>query len=293
MIKNSSQKSNLTLYDSSIFFDFLVLLMLIFSLIYGAITKNLDKNLILVKVLSYSCAPLSAVSAIGLLSFKKKQSVVKILTPKKSETVTVIAMLLITFGMMFGLSELNNIFVSFLKTLGFTLGEITLPEMSAINVTLVIIFVCVLPSFFEEVAFRGVILKGLTGGGKVFAILVSGAIFSLFHMSPLQTVYQFIVGVLYAVIVLNGGDYTLTFISHLINNLFIVLNYYFIGFYPSGIVKTVLTVVGLISLIIGIYLLFKNNKKYEQIESKKNYVTGIPIGIIVCIIMWIMGLFNA
>ncbi len=290
MTNNSTQKNKLTLYDSSIFFDFLVLLMLIFSLIYGASTKNLDENSIVVKVCSYLCAPLSVVGSIGLLSFKKKQNVVKFLLPKKSETITVVSMLLITFGMSFGLSELNNIFVSFLTELGFTLGEINLPEKSLLNVSLVIIFVCIVPAFFEEIAFRGIILGGLKSGGKIFAILVSGAVFSLFHMSPLQTVYQFIVGVLYAIIVLNGGDYTLTFISHLINNLFIVLNYYFIGFYPVGILKIILTVLGLIALAVGLYLIIKNDKKYIQEESKKNYILGVPIGIIVCIIMWVLGL---
>ena len=290
MVNNSTQKNKLTLYDSSIFFDFLVLLMLIFSLIYGASTKNLDANSIFVKVCSYLCAPLSVVCATFLLSFKKKVNVVKFLLPKKSELITVVSMLLITFGMMFGLSELNNIFVSFLNNLGFTLGEITLPEKSLLNVTLVIIFVCILPAFFEEIAFRGIILGGLKNGGKIFAILVSGVVFSLFHMSPLQTVYQFIVGVLYAIIVLNGGDYSLTFISHLINNLFIVLNYYFIGFYPVGNLKIILTVFGLISLAIGLYLIMKNNKPYSQLESKKNYISGVPIGIIVCVIMWVMGL---
>jgi uncharacterized membrane protein YidH (DUF202 family) len=201
-------------------------------------------------------------------------------------------MLVITFGMIFGLSELNNYFVTFLENLGFSLSEVTLPEMTFLNVTLVIIFVCVLPAFFEEIAFRGIILGGLKNGGKIFAILVSGAIFSLFHMSPLQTVYQFIVGVLYALIVLNGGDYTLTFISHFINNLFIVLNYYFIGFYPTGIVKIILTIVGVISLALGVLLILKNDKKYEKTESIKNFISGVPIGVIVCVFIWIAGLFT-
>ena len=106
----------------------------------------------------------------------------------------------------------ENMFVSF------TLSEIVLPEKSILNVVLVVLFVCITPAFFEEIAFRGIILGGLKNGGKIFAILVSGAVFSLFHMSPLQTVYQFIVVVLYAFIVLNGGDYSLTFISHFFNN---------------------------------------------------------------------------
>lgn len=292
MINKSDTKTKLTIKDSSLSFDILVLLMLIFSLVYSAVFGSFDKESIISKVFSYLCAPLSVVGTIGLLSFKKRQNILPCLMPKKSEISTVLAMLLITFGMMFGLSELNNYFVSFLESLGFTLSEVTLPEKSFLNVFLVVIFVCVLPAFFEEIAFRGVILGGLKNGGKIFAILVSGAIFSLFHMSPVQTIYQFVVGVLYALIVLNGGDWTLTFISHFINNLFIVLNYYFIGFYPTGIVKIILTIVGIVSLSLGLLLILKKNYKYEQKENLTNFISGVPIGVIVCVFMWIAGLFT-
>ncbi len=290
MNNKNKEKLQLTIKDSSLSFDILVLLMLIFSLVYGAVFKNFDTNSIIAKVCSYLCAPLSVVGLIGLLSFKKRVNIIPSILPKKSEKSAIFATLFITGGMMFGLSELNNIFVSFLQGLGFTLSEVVLPEKSVLNVILVIIFVCVAPAFFEEIAFRGIILGGLKNGGKIFAILVSGAIFSLFHMSPLQTVYQFIVGVLYALIVMNGGDYSLTFISHFLNNLFIVLNYYFIGFYPEGILKIILTIVGLISLAIGLLLVLKNNKEYAKTENKINFIKSIPIGIIVCVFMWIMGL---
>ena len=73
-------------------------------------------------------------------------------------------------------------------------------------------------------------------------------------------------------------------------NLFIVLNYYYFGFYPDGIIKIILTVLGLISLAVGVLLIIKNAKKYEQTESKLDFIKSIPIGIIVCVFMWIMGL---
>lgn len=290
-MKNKNDANlKLTIKDSSLAFDILVLLMLIFSLIYGAIFRNFDSTSITSKIFSYLCAPLSVVGLIGLLSVRKRENIIPLLIPKKSDKITILGALFITFGMMFGLSELNNIFVTFLQNLGFTLSEIVLPEKSILNVSLVVVFVCLTPAFFEEIAFRGILLKGLKNGGKIFAILVSGAIFSLFHMSPLQTVYQFIVGVLYAFIVLNGGDYSVTFISHFINNLFIVLNYYYFGFYPDGIIKIILTVLGLISLAVGVLLIIKNDKKYERTESRLDFIKSVPIGIIVCVFMWIMGL---
>ncbi len=292
MEKKVDKKLNLTIFDSALAFDALVLLLIIFSLLYSALLGNFSgENSAFIKVLAYLPAPLSVVLLIPILSFRKRENILPVLTPKKPTRTSVLGMLLITFGMVFGLSEVNNIFVNFLGKLGLAVGEVTLPNKTPLNVVLVIIFVCVLPSFFEEIAFRGVILNGLKNGGKIFAILVSGAVFSLFHMSPAQTVYQFIVGVLFALVALGGGGWALTFISHFINNLFIVLNYYFINFYPTGALKIILTITGLICLSLGVFLLVKKGEKLEKTESKMNYLKSVPIGLIVCVFMWVAGLF--
>ena len=290
MSNKNQTKSKINIVDASIFFDVLVLLMLIISLLFSLAFQNADKSSLIIQIFSYLCAPLSVVGAIFLLSFKKKENVIKLLAPKKPNKIAIIATVLITFGMLFGISEVNNLFVQFLNGLGFEIVEATLPKKSFLNVSSIIIFVCIIPAVFEEVAFRGIILKGLTNGGKTFAILLSGALFSLFHMSPEQTFYQFIVGVLYSLIVLYGGDYTLTIASHLFNNLFIVLNYYFFSLALVGTFKIVLTVLGLVSLIVGVILLLKNKTDTQQLENKRSFINGIPIGIIVCIFMWIINL---
>ncbi len=290
MNKNGESKAKLTLKDASIVFDVLVLLMVIFSLCYSAVFQNVEGESILKKTFSYLCSPLAIIGAVGLLCFRKRQNILPLLTPRRVELNATVATAFITLGMLFGLSELNNIFVELLTKLGFTLPEMSLPELTPLNLTLVIITVCILPAFFEELIFRGAILKGLASGGKLFALLLSGGLFSIFHMSPLQTVYQFAVGVLYALIVLNGGDWFLTFFSHLINNLFIVFNYYFFSFYPTGGLKIALTALGLLSLLFGIALLVKRNVKYDKAEKKSNFISSFPIGVIICVFMWVAGL---
>ena len=125
---------------------------------------------------------------------------------------------------------------------------------------------------------------------EVFAIIMSGIMFSLFHMSAQQTIYQFIVGALYAFIVLRGGSWCLTAISHLANNLFIVLNYYFLSFYPTGAFKYSLIVLGLALLAFGVYLLLKNKKEIKILESKREAFLGVPIGFIACSLVWVFGL---
>ena len=50
MIKNCEIKTKLTIKDSSLSFDILVLLMLIFSLVYSAVFGSFDKESIISKV---------------------------------------------------------------------------------------------------------------------------------------------------------------------------------------------------------------------------------------------------
>lgn len=279
--------TNLIACESGIVFDILVILMLLFSLLYTFISSSSTSAFI--SMLSYLCAPLSAVGAIALLSVRKRQNAFIELKDIKADKITVLATLLITIGMIFGLSELNTIFVNFLESLGLKSSPITLPEKSTSNVIMVTVFVCLFPSIFEEMIFRGIIVKGLRGTGEIFTIIMSGLMFSLFHMSAQQTVYQFIVGALYAFIVLRGGSWVLTLVSHFINNLFIVINFYYLSFYPTGAIKIVLTIVGLILLFIGVYLLYKNDKKIEVFEKKRSLFLGVPIGLIICVIMWFLG----
>ena len=291
--KENSGKLSFGAFETCVSFDLLVASMLIFSLVYAGISGALlDKDSILLKVLSYLCAPISIVLALVFVWCRTKNNPIELLKVNKIDKVFIPITILLTIGVMFGLSELNNLLVEFLTKLGFTISEVTLPPKTPLNVCLIIIFVCVVPAVMEEVFFRGLIINGLYKTGSVFACLTSGLLFSLFHMSPAQTIYQFIVGVIYALIVLHGGNYILTIISHLFNNLFIVLNYYFFNFYPVGELKVVLTILGLICLALGLFFVYSNRKEIPALEKKSNFFKSIPFGIIFCVVMWVIGLFS-
>ena len=108
-------------------------------------------------------------------------------------------------------------------------------------------------------------------------------------MNPAQTVYQFLVGCLYALIVIKGGSYILTVCSHLFNNAFIILNEYFMHFSPVGLGKILLTIIGVICLVAGVIMLYKK-PKIEKSKNIKEFFTGIPTGIIICLFTWTVGL---
>ncbi len=276
-------------------FDYVLIAVLVVNLIYSLFVPHIKSEIVQV-VFSYFCTPICIVLGVYAYAEKSKENVLSVAKFTKPRLNVVIATLLITFGMMFGLAELNNLFVKFLGLFGYNPTPITLPEGDPLNIRLVIIFICFLPALFEEYLMRGIIVKSLEKSGKIFAVLASATLFALFHMSPQQTIYQFAVGALYALIVVYGGNFYLTFISHFINNLFIVLNEYFFKITFTLELEIILTVLGLLALVLGLFLLVFNSKKEpktaEMLSERKSFFKGFPFGVVVCVVFWIINLIG-
>ncbi len=200
--------------------------------------------------------------------------------------------LLIFFGMYFGLGEANNYFISFLQKLGYVPSSATLPDKSAVSVILVTIFVCIAPACFEELIFRGVILGGLKKHGEVFAILISALLFSIYHMSPEKTVYQFLAGVLFGLIAIKSKSLIPSVIIHFLNNFFVVINYYFLNLSFENSTKILLTVFGVIALVVSVVVLCFT-RKFEKGTKKgtNEFLIGALGGIFGACIMWVVALF--
>ncbi len=302
MNENGKKNHNIiTAEDGGFAFSFAVIVILLISIIYSTVLSVLaGKDLSLfssnaVIITNYLLSPIAICLAIGILRYKNKKNYIALTFSKKFELKPFIATLLIGFGLSFGLSEINLIFVNFLTGLGLKVSSPTLPTNTLLNVILVILSVCVLPAVIEEFLFRGIILSGLKKTGVVFATLISGALFSLFHMSPSQTIYQFIVGALYSLIIIYGGNLLYTVIIHFINNLYIILNHYYFNITFTGVNKTIITVIGLVALLVGVILLLKGRKAVEiSREEKKlnriNFMLGSIMGVIATVFMWIQGL---
>lgn len=140
------------------------------------------------------------------------------------------------------------------------------------GIIILILAVCVLPAVCEELIFRGLILRGLAARFKPFiAIIFSALIFSLSHMSPSQTIHQFILGIALGYLVLTTGSIWASMLMHFCNNLFAVLSMIFMKegyeiFYFDNTV--VLYISGIIFAVIGIiaffFLIDLVNKKVKR-----------------------------
>lgn len=167
------------------------------------------------------------------------------------------------------LGNLNEIFLGFLERFGYKPSSVILPNLDGFGIVATIFCVAVLPAIFEEILFRGILLKGLRSFGTVGGILLCGALFSLYHQSPVQTVYQFACGVAFAFVAMRSGSILPTVLSHFINNaLIIILTRCGVNGVPAAAYVPYLAVTSLCLVGSLAYLFFFDTPKTEKEEKK-------------------------
>jgi len=197
---------------------------------------------------------------------------------------------------LFSLSELNGLFLRFLERFGYEDRGINLPSMSGIGFIGVLFTVAVLPAIFEEVLFRGLLLNGVKDFGTVRAVLLCGALFSLYHQNPAQTVYQFCCGAAFALVALRSGSILPTVVSHFINNaVIIILTKFGVSSFPTPVFVGILVVSGLCLCFSLWFLICKDTARNEgqrQSAEVKSFFTYAAVGIAVCAFTWLAVLMS-
>lgn len=191
------------------------------------------------------------------------------------------------------LSQLNTWFLEILGEIGYQDAGISLPSMDGFGFFGVLFVVGVLPAIFEEIFFRGILIEGLRCFKNVWAVLVCGALFALYHQNPAQTLYQFCCGACFALIAIRSGSILPTVFSHFLNNAFILI------VTKCGITafsKTALWIIMPISAVCLLgtlgYLIFadKQLEKTTDVSQQKVFFRYALIGIAVCALSWLMVL---
>lgn len=269
-------------------------------LIMGIIIALLEGKVDYKESLIYFCANYFLVSValfVGfIITYRKQNLVIYDVTNVKFGLKFVWIIILVAFGALFGLSSLNDYFVAFLEKFGYVADMVTLPEKSFASVTSVIIFVAVIPAVMEELVFRGLLLKGAENFGKIQAVLVTAAAFSLYHTSPAQTIYQFVIGVIYGFVALSSGSVIPTTILHFLNNFVIIVIYYFFpSFALEGSIKIIVTILGVLAVAVALFITLKGVSLKKEDKNDKasivEYVSYLAPGFLICLVMWITNLF--
>ena len=314
--KSNNKNFILTGADGGTIYTLAVAIPLVLSIVYSIvlIASGLvaDENFTKSSLSTYLSFGLSSVSLflVVLYAVKKNQLDFKqTISFARCENKYYLIAILLAFGSLFGLGWINDAFISFLQSLGFELSEITLPKNHFGDFILCTIIVCVLPAFFEESIFRGLILNGARRAGDTFAVIACGILFSLFHKNPTQTIYQFVMGAVFTLLTLKSGSVLPAMIFHFINNFYVVV-YYFLA--PENYVfelwlQITLFVLGIIAFVLTLlYLVLKCkkplrdenlDKDYAEVFDKKiekrNFLIFALPGIFACLIFWVINLIGA
>lgn len=238
---------------------------------------------------SYLLNPISfAALTWWLLSWTKK-TVKQFVKEQKCSWKYFLIALLMQFGLL-SLSELNGLFLQFLELFGYVSTEINLPSLDGLGFVGVLIVVAVLPAVFEEIIFRGFLLKGMKSFGPLGAVLVCGGLFALYHQNPAQTIYQFCCGAAFAWVAIQAGSILPTVASHFLNNAYIiVMTKLGVEVFPTP-VYILLLVLEIISFIAAMVLLFLDKKpengEKDREEQKRFWLYALP-GIALSAVMWL------
>lgn len=85
--------------------------------------------------------------------------------------------------------------------------------------------VVILAPVIEETLFRGIIMHGLMRNYKSwYAILLSGLMFSIFHLNPWQMTYTFFLGLLLGWVMVKTRSLPFAILVHALNNLIVLLS---------------------------------------------------------------------
>ena len=175
--------------------------------------------------INYLLAPAMIAICVLFITRRNKIGFSQIFPVKCHPKYYLIGVLLI-FGLLFSLSNINGLTVEFFKLFGYKPRQSAsyFPDLSGGMIVPAFIVIAIMPAVFEEIMFRGLLLNCcINGMGSIRAILVTGFCFSLFHASPEQTVYQFIAGCAFAFIAIRSGSILPSIVMHFINNALIVI----------------------------------------------------------------------
>ena len=309
MENNDTQKTeSVTVYPSlnskngGIAFSVNVAAFLIMSLVAGFIVLlgHIDEKSDAYVYINYLASPVALTVSCAVF-LKVAKIPYKAVFPVKCKPKYYIIGVLLIFGLLFAVSPVNGYVVKLFELCGYKPRESSsyYPDLSGAKIIPAFLVMAILPALVEEFLFRGVILNCCKNSmGSLATIFTVGFCFALFHGSPEQTVYQFIVGCVCALIAVKSGSILPSILMHVINNGIIVIfaacNMFdeegnLIISQTANIIVIVFAVVALIGGLVWLFLDKKSFKKGEKFGVAKFYIFDAA-GIAVLGLLWILSL---
>lgn len=283
------------------------ILCFVFSVIFGFVGGLVigSSESFIVQMVAYTLMQLTFLCVIVVVCLYNKTNFLKEFNLKKNAhyssylIFSVLAVILI-----FSFVWFLNIFEFGLFKLNFTSSAIDLTAKTPLELIVSLVAVAVVPAILEELVFRGIIFKGCLQYGKIQAVIISALAFSLFHGSIEQTIFQFVLGVVCALIYLKTGDIKLNITFHFVNNAVILIYSYFVTSANVALtsvklwevfVSLALVAVGIIFIWLSFFVVKKIKKEQTPlafVKEEKNYNVLFIIASFICLLNWVVNTLN-
>ena len=213
--------------------------------------------------------------------------------------------------LIFCMSQINSLFLDLVEAVGLNRPSVNLEA----NLAGLLICACVLPALAEEVVFRGTVAQSLANHkNKLAALAISGALFSVFHGNPAQTIHQFVLGAFLTLLVFRSGSLWTSVIVHFFNNAFVVALSYtpldsdeFWNLTTNTKVALPLMIAGIVGFALCVFLYLKTtNSSWQTLEpsdqevsednklkaasDNKKSTTMLIVAVFVCAVLWVAQL---
>ena len=206
---------------------------------------------------------------------------------------------------------INNALLTGIERLGLPRPDVDIPN----DIAGLLIVACLLPCITEEMVFRGTVAQSLAQDGNKWAcVAISGALFSIFHANPAQTVHQFVLGAFLTLLALRSGSLWTSVIVHFFNNALVVALSYtpldnaafwsfstntgaVVGILCAGLVGFAACVFGYIKTTKSVWQQDVQSGETEQTDVAKNVQRNasstvlLCVAVAVCVALWVTNLF--
>lgn len=114
-------------------------------------------------------------------------------------------------------SVLGSVIILLVQRLGGTMYQ-PYPELQQLPFGVALLVAGLVPAFAEEFAFRGYLQYGLQGLGARTAVILTGLLFGVLHLSIIRLVPLALLGMIFAAAVQRVGSILPGIIMHFVNN---------------------------------------------------------------------------
>lgn len=272
----AEQKSNLRNNFSKIGFSLLFSFVILYLASYGIMfittpgIKNPQNSFVISNLISSMASILAFIPAGFFCCAVSKEKITSLISFTREKKESLGYILIASFAFFMLSNYMTNLFLGNMDLIGIPVNQSSSGfEKSWVNLIVYVISVAVIPAMTEEFLFRGVLLGILKKYGESFAVVTSALLFGLMHQNFVQLPFAFVGGLVFGYITIYTGSIVPAMAVHFANNLFSCIFTSLPKYIGSTLSEIIYSAAVLLSLILGVYSMYKLSKKDKGLARFK------------------------